>query len=493
MKPFGTIRDKLIVLAVVPVLLMGIAAAFTALTVNAALSGVGSLFEKNLFMKEMLSETDIAKVNLYAYMETKNSDNLRRFMHYSRLLSEKASRFDVGASGDEENSAERNLSALLKEFIAAGDDAVKAKRGRAISEYESRYARVEELASFIRDRADALSLYRLDSQLDAFSVFSSEMRLVRTLNVAAIASALLFGVAIILFFSLRITDPIVHLGTEAEKIGRGIFDDQALLVEAQDEIGATAHAFNLMKKSVKDSIEGIKAKAEIERKLMAEEMKNLEMAGLLRNAELAALQSRINPHFLFNTLNTGVQLAVVEDAERTRTFLERLTRLMRYSFRDLETPVALKEEADCLSAYFYLMSIRFPELYDFKVVVEPEAANAAMPKMIVQPLAENAIRHGLRDRTDGARVSVRAGRAGDEVFIEIEDNGSGIPEDRIRDIFDAAREGHDLKSSEDGGFGLVNVIRRLRLFSGREDVFRIERPESGGTRVVVALPYREEV
>ncbi len=491
MKLPRTIRDKLFALSIVPVLLMAVAAVFTAFTVSATLGGVGSLFEKNLILQETLAQVAAAKANLSAYMETKNSDNLRRFIHYSRILSQKAAFWDASVGADEESLIERNIAALLAEFIAAGDAAVQAKRGRNIPEYGPRYDRVEELEASIRERADALVVGRLDSQLEAFTAFSAGMRRLRVLNAASIFAALLFGVSIILYYSLKIASPIVHLGMEADKIARGEFDDVALAVEADDEIGAAAYAFNLMKKSIKDSIDSIRSKAEVERALMEERVKNLEMVGLLRNAELAALQARINPHFLFNTLNAGVQLAVVEDADRTRTFLERLTRLMRYSFRDLDAPVALREEIDCLQSYLYLMSIRFPDVFHFAVSMDEDAAEAVIPKMIIQPLAENAVRHGLHDRTAGALRAVRAFRAGGDVRIVVEYNGNGIAEERIAEIFEAAADGRDLKSSGGGGLGLVNVIRRLRLFSGRDDVLSVESLDPSGTRVTISIPHRE--
>jgi nitrogen fixation/metabolism regulation signal transduction histidine kinase len=492
MKLVRTIRDKLVAAAIIPVLLMAAAAVFTAFTVSATLSGVGSLFEKNLILQETLAEAAAAKANLSAYMGTKNSDNLRRFIHYSRLLSQKAAFWDAPSGSDKEALVERNIAALLAEFIAAGDAAVQAKRGRNIREYGPRYDRVEELAASIRERADTLVVGRLDAQLEAFTAFDAGMRRVRVLNALSIAAALLFGVSIILYFTLKIASPIAHLGMEANKIARGEFDDTELAVEADDEIGAAAYAFNLMKKSIKDSIDGIRSKAEVERALMEERVKNLEMAGLLRNAELAALQARINPHFLFNTLNAGVQLAVVEEADRTRTFLERLTRLMRYSFRDLEAPVALHEEIDCLQAYLYLMSIRFPDVFQFSVSVETDAADAAMPKMIIQPIVENAVQHGLQDRTSGALLTVRAFRVDGDVRIVVEDNGHGIARERVDEIFQAARDGRDLKSSGGGGLGLVNVICRLRLFSGRNDVLSVESLDPSGTRVTISIPYREE-
>lgn len=492
MKGVRTIRNKLIVAALLPTLLMAVTAAFTAFTINTALIGVGTLFDKNYFLQELLSDTSIAKSNLSSYMETKNSENLRQYIHYSRLLAEKASLLDPGTRGNENSLIERNIANLLKEFISAGDAAVQAKRGRNIGEYAQRFNRVEELSASIRERANAMVLARLDAQLTAFSAFSQGMARVRVLNALTIAMAFLFGFFVILYYTRKISLPIIHLGLEANKIASGVFDDTQLGMEADDEIGAAARAFNLMKQSIQDSLNALRNNAEIERALMAERVKNLEMAGLLRNAELSALQARINPHFLFNTLNTGIQLAVVEEADKTRNYLERLTRLMRYSFRDLEAPVALSEEIECLQSYLYLMSIRFPGVFTFRVSVESPAERAIMPKMIIQPLVENAIRHGLRDKTEGAALTVQADLQGEDLRILIEDNGTGIADDRVQEIFQAASEGRDTKNDDHGGLGFANVIRRLRLFSGKEGVIEISPVKPSGTRITITIPFRED-
>lgn len=492
MKLMESINDKLVAAALAPVLLMAMTAVFTAFTIAAAVGGAESLFDQNYFLQELLTQTTAAKTNLHSYMATKNSDTLRRYIHYSRLLAEKAAHLDRGVRLDNEAMIERNIAALIGKFIAAGDAAIQAKRGRNIGEYGQRMERVEEVAASIQERANALVLARLDVQLEAFAAFARGMQRVRLLNAATVAAALAFSVFVILYYTRKMTMPIARLGAEAHKIADGNLEGEELPEDGQDEIGAAAKAFNLMKRSVRESFEEIRNKAEIERALMEERVKNLEMAGLLRNAELSALQARINPHFLFNTLNAGIQLAVVEEADRTRKYLERLTRLMRYSFRDIEAPVALSEEIECLQSYLYLMSIRFPGVFSFDVEVRPEAERASMPKLIIQPLAENAVRHGLKDKTEGARLAVRAALEEGDLTVTIEDNGPGISEERVREIFLAAKEGHDLRGSEGGGLGMVNVIRRLQLFSGREDVVSIESILPTGTRVSIRIPFREE-
>jgi sensor histidine kinase YesM len=272
-------------------------------------------------------------------------------------------------------------------------------------------------------------------------------------------------------------------------------------VEGDDEISATARAFNLMKKSIQDSINEIHAKAEVERALLQEKMKNLEMTGLLRKAELDALQAKINPHFLFNTLNTGLQLAVVEGADKTRIFLEQLASLMRYSFRESDSSITtFQEEVAYLKSYLYLMTMRFPGVFDIDISVNGDTENALVPKMIIQPLAENAIRHGLQQKTSDARLSLLGKLKNDNLVIVVEDNGIGIRRDRIHEIFAAAEHNRDLSGQSspssqpdnpDHGYGLSNVIRRLRHFSGRADVFSIEPVVPSGTRITINIPFRE--
>lgn len=494
MRLVRTIRVKLMVTSLAPVMLLALTALFTVFTITSAVQGVQGLFIKNYYMQELLSEVNLVKTALSSYMATKNSDDLRKVIHYTRLLSERAAQLDKEVSTNQESLLERNIASLIGEFISASNNAVQSKRGRNLSEYTQRLQRVEELASLIQERTNLLILDRMNTQLSAFSVFSKNVSLIRKLSLSMIFVALLFSISIIFYFTGKVSAPIMHLGTEANRIASGIFDERELLVEADDEIGAAARAFNLMKKSIQQSFDEIRSKAEIERALMEQQVKNLEMSSLLRNAELSALQARINPHFLFNTLNAGIQLAVVEDADRTRRYLEQLTKLMRYSFRDLDIPVALAEEMESMRSYLYLMSIRFPGVFDFSIQIISPAEQAIIPKMTIQPLVENAIRHGLKDMTNGASLTIQAYvDESNRLWISIEDNGSGISTARIAEIFRTAENGTILAQSGEGGMGMgmVNVIQRLRLFSGDRDVMRIEQVVPNGTRIIISLPYRE--
>ena len=493
MKLFSTIHIKLLSITIAPVLIIALAAVLTAYTISAAVIGMAALFEKNYYLEAILEEVSAAESSLSSYISSRNSENLRQYYTHSLILGEKIQEMDTAMYTNEGVLIEGDIKALVHEFAIAGEAAVQAKRGLNTPEYTRQNRLVQEVGSQIRERTAALRLFMLNNQLSSFSIFSAGMQRVMFLNLSTIAAALLLGIFVVFYFTPKISAPISLLGVEARKIARGIFDESVLSVEGDDEIGATARAFNLMKKSIQNSINEIQAKAEVEKALMQERVKNLEMTGLLRKAELDALQAKINPHFLFNTLNTGLQLAVVEGAEKTRIFLEQLASLMRYSFRESDNFIAtFQEEITYLKSYLYLMTMRFPDLFDIDISVADDTDNALVPKMTIQPLAENAIRHGLQQKTQDARLRLQGEVHNNNLVIIMEDNGTGISRRRIQEIFQAADQNKDLSDqNQEHGHGLSNVIRRLRNFSGRTDVFLIEPLNPSGTRITINIPFKE--
>lgn len=492
MKIIRTIRYKLFALAIAPVFLIALVAFFTTYTVSSAIANMDALFSKNYYIQEMLAETASAENNLSMYMSSKNSENLRSYMYNSRILSERIRDLDHSVYTDESTLIERNIASLLKDFIITGDAAVQAKRARNTREYDFHHTRFRELGTQIQERSNTLRLFLLDDQVNTMAAFSSGMTRVRRFNMATIWSAFLLGFILIFYYTKKISTPIFRLGQEANKIAQGIFDESILPLEGDDEVSITTHAFNIMKGSIQESIAAIQNKANIENALLQERMKNLQMSGLLQKSELEALQARINPHFLFNSLNTGLQLAIVEDADKTRQYLEQLAQLMRYSFRETEqSATVLAEELEYIHSYMYLMTIRFPGVFSIDISMDFDTQKVLFPKMIIQPLVENAINHGLYQKTENACLKIHGFIEGNRIIVCVEDNGIGISEERQAEICDAADKKLDSHFTGNHGHGLVNVIWRLRLFSGEFDVFFIEPVEPSGTRIRICIPYQE--
>ncbi len=204
------------------------------------------------------------------------------------------------------------------------------------------------------------------------------------------------------------------------------------------------------------------------------EQKLAEQEVLVMRARLQALSSQINPHFLFNTLNS-ITSAIRTDPEVARRLIRKLSSILRKLLREQEHFIPLREELDFIDSYLDIESVRFGS---GKLVVEKEVEQAALdslvPSMIIQPLVENAVKHGISSRLEGGRIVIRAGRGMGSAIIEIEDNGPGLP---------------DGQRPEDGhGIGLSNVNGRLKVIYGEQCQLELSSQPGQGTVVRVEIP-----
>ncbi len=208
----------------------------------------------------------------------------------------------------------------------------------------------------------------------------------------------------------------------------------------------------------------------------------VELSGLaeqerrLAQAELRALRAQISPHFLYNAL-AAVAANIHEDPEAAREQLIDFAEFTRYLFRDDRSYVALAEEVDHVVRYLRLEQARFPGVLDVRVEVAPETRAAIVPTMSLQPLAENAIRHGVR-RPGGGTITIRAIARGDHVELSVTDDGVGF----------TTHPGDLRRSAAGGGIGLTNVDGRLRSTFGDRYGLRIDSAPGVGTTVAMNVP-----
>lgn len=197
------------------------------------------------------------------------------------------------------------------------------------------------------------------------------------------------------------------------------------------------------------------------------------------SARLAELQSRIRPHFLFNALNTAVALVQI-DPERAERVLEDLSQLFRVALAEVGASVTLGEEIDLAQRYLAIEQIRFGERLAVRWEVDPAAAGARVPPLVLQPLVENAVLHAIAPLPAGGTITIRAQTQGRLVRVEIEDDGVG---------FDAKSVDLDQPRSlrPGSGIGLANVHQRLRIAYGRGLEIRADR--GVGTRVAFEVPF----
>lgn len=212
------------------------------------------------------------------------------------------------------------------------------------------------------------------------------------------------------------------------------------------------------------------------RKYRERELRASQLETRLAQAQLDALKMQLHPHFLFNTLNS-ISVLMSEDVTAARRMLNRLSDLLRASLEKAgRHEVSLKEELEFLHNYLEIEQTRFQDRLAVRMEIEPEALDARVPNLILQPLVENAIRHGIAPRAEPGLIEIRAGRQNGMVELMVRDNGPGL----------AAGSQERLMK----GIGLSNTQARLKQLYGPAHHFEMDDAEGGGLEVKITIPFR---
>ena len=206
----------------------------------------------------------------------------------------------------------------------------------------------------------------------------------------------------------------------------------------------------------------------------------------LRGIELSLIQAQINPHFLYNTLDAIVWLIETgknEQAEEMVTSLSTYFRSFLSNGRDI---VTMTQEEQHIRSYLEIQQVRYKDILDYKIDIDPAIARCLIPKMTLQPLVENAIYHGIKPKRGKGSITVTGTLAGALVTVRVEDTGAGMtPEERSGLL-------RQLEADEAKGFGLISAYKRLQLMYGSQCRFEIESTPGAGTSITITFPLRLE-
>ena len=491
---FNTIRGKLLLYSLLLILIMISTSLYTLYNARHILDKLDYMFINDMYLTKLSVDIKTIDEELLNYLTTKSSDSLRDYTKISDSLRISSNKMSRDISYDSGKLMLKDIANMIDKYLTQGDAAISAKRGRNIEECNLRYIESKEIVGYINSYIKQLNLNQFHDNTEKYFSITQKLKFLQMLNIVIIASTFLLNVVLTFWFANKTSVPIVSLAKSADEMAKNNFDTENVKVDTNDELKVMADAFNKMKGHVRNHIGELKYQAETESKLKDEKLDNLKMKNLLKNAELKALQSQINPHFLFNTLNAGVQLAMMEDAEKTGIFLEKMSELFRYNLRKMDTPVTLGEEIDNVYAYVYLLQTRFGDLIKYEFDIEVDALDILMPSQIIQPIIENACIHGINDMEAFGKICLRVKRVEGVVHIIIEDNGKGMDKKTIEKICDLNFEKptNKDKKGHTTSIGMVNVIKRLKAFYSREDVIEIRSKAGEGTSVTLKLPLDTE-
>ena len=289
------------------------------------------------------------------------------------------------------------------------------------------------------------------------SVILSNLMQVRkyVFGVAAILS--LVAVIAAVYISRIVYRPVRKLMVAMQEVSAGEMATRAE-VGSNDEIGLAAKEFNRMLDRIEELI----------KQLIAEEKKK-------KDAELEALQYQITPHFMYNTLNSIKCYALIHGQKEIATVIEDFVELLQTCIRKKGAFLTVAEEVQILENYIHLQEFRNGEAYQTEYKIEREAEQCKIPRLLLQPLVENAIIHGLDIKKQKKRLLIEAYTSGSRLYLEVKDNGRGMSEEQIEELLKKKEK----KTKGLTAVGIQNIQDRLKLYYGKQAKLSLESDEKG--------------
>ena len=291
-----------------------------------------------------------------------------------------------------------------------------------------------------------------------------------------LAVILTTGIMFSAMLTNSVTRPISSLKMTAERLGNGDWNARAE-TGSLEEINVLARTFNQMSEEIAGLIERIR-----------KEQKNLHIA------EMKLLQAQINPHFLYNTLDSIVWMAEDGDNQKVVEMTSDLSDFFRTVLSGGSDFIPIEEEKRHIESYLKIQKIRYEDILDYRIVIEEQILHKRVLKMLLQPIVENALYHGIKNKRGGGTIVIRGYEDKRGVVFEVEDNGHGMDPDTLHALRDKVN-GCSVMSevSERGGFGMSNVAQRIRMYYGTEASITIESEEQVGTCVKIYIGHGQLV
>ena len=483
MKKKRSIRTKLQEVFLVIMVLVFVLNIYLSYNQSKAVRQIDSVYNNNIQLNDLSNTLEGMQSALYQYLNTKSSDQLESFYSYEQDYNNMIQQLNHQTVDDDNKLMEKNIYNMSLTYLERADSTIEAKRGRNVSKYNDDYGEAKKLYDYIQSCINSLNTSVFLESSNNYSLLRTSLTYLTGISMFLLLAALMIAFAWILVMTRNITKPLIQLADVANEIARGNMEVDFPIVETGDEITTVAKACNKMIDSIRVYIQKTKENYERESKLIENE---LIMKNELKEAQLKYLQAQINPHFLFNSLNAGAQLAMMEGAEKACLFIENMADFFRYNVRKIDKDTTLREELKLVDNYVYILNVRFSGDIHYRKKIDERLLDTLMPSMIIQPLIENAVNHGIRELDTEGCIELTVYNNNENVCITVADNGVGI-EPEIAEKILRGESAHSNSGRDSAGIGMDNVINRLRRYYNMEHVMDIRRRESSGTEVILYL------
>ncbi len=469
---FFSLRQKLLLFFVAFFCLMLLTAGYIALAHRGTADLLNTLLEENETLEKAAEKLHLLEHHTTNYLNTVSPENYELYRENYQELAE------LRDSGEVTTLTEFNE--LIGGILNNSEELVT--RAENDQGYQQKY---QNFIGQINIASRYLNNVINDNNRQANQIYAQSWSLINQMERYGLMMAALLALFSLIFlyiFTENITRPLYKIIDQSRKLAEGNFSLSPVQVETRDELNFIARAFNLMTAELEALFTELQEKLSLERELQQKQVENLRMKNLVKEAELKKLQSQINPHFLFNTLNSISQLAVLEDADRTGEMITKVAEHFRRNLKRAEELITVEEELESVQLYCDILKTRFGDTIEFEINYKDEVLLEEIPPLTIQPLVENAFVHGIKKSGSSAgRINITLEKKKGWLKIEVQDDGSGMKQELVDKI---------LQQEEIGG--LSNIRERLRLFYQRDDLLEIRGAAGEGTLVSIHIPLTGE-
>ncbi|NLO98872.1 MAG: sensor histidine kinase [Clostridiaceae bacterium] len=394
------------------------------------------------------------------------------------------SQYSVGLPLEEVQSAKRiaqklNDTTTKKDSLRAISSVLslchnleeKMQQIAATKEYDSRVDQLEKNIYILTDLIQRFMYTYLYYEAAHLNSLQSDM----VINMIVLMVIVVFFSLVLLYFLLtsskrlsrKIVDPIDMICERLEAIGKG-----SLLV--REPIQADVEEVQLLSDGIENMVE----------RLIWQINKNTEQEKQRRRTELALLQAQINPHFLYNTLDTIVWLIESGEISGAVKMVASLSNYFRFSLSRGKSVITLEEEEQHIRSYLEIQQMRYSDLMDYEIDIPDQLKKYILPKLTLQPLVENALYHGIKNRRRKGLIRLTGRKENEHIILEVMDDGRGMSEERLNEVRAS------LNAGKTEGFGLRTVHQRIRILFGGEYGLTLVSTPDVGTKIFVTIPMK---
>ena len=363
--------------------------------------------------------------------------------------------------------ARNTMNTLIRYIKNLGE---QMQRGSTVDQDEQTLEEIRNVGSLVVDMLGDAITAEIDASMTASNQLQRVVRLTLFIELCLLLVALIFA-----FIAQRSLGRAIALPIEQLKHFAGMIAGGHLAVRAPppgvSELSELTASLNAMAGKLAELIE-----------------ENTREQENLKKSEMRALQAQIAPHFLYNTLDAIIWLAEARKTSEVITVTRALSNFFRISLSGGQDWITIRQEVEHLQGYLTIQKVRYRDILDYDIQVDESLYDLYILKLVIQPLVENAIYHGIKNRRGGGKLTVTVERRGGRLSVKVTDDGAGMSTERLETVRDAF-EAPGMPDTE-SGYGLYSVDKRLKLYYNQPEGLKVTSAQGEGTTIEFCVPIQ---